>query len=231
LSLSRSALAICLLLIPLAWLDRRSISRRLVALVAVGLLVGLYAFASTTFGPLAARFSEPDKSQIGGVTLSVSGRERFWSATRQSWLVSPWIGRGAGSSEYLPARYLPAGAVYTHPHNDYLRILHDYGVVGAGLWVVAFVVLVRRTRRKWWAAVRSRSQYRAYHLQAVLGMTALSLAMITDNVVVYAYFMAPLGILVGASLGVVVNDGTALIRQEPQVRSVSRPRLAPRQVD
>ncbi|MDP9235081.1 MAG: O-antigen ligase family protein [Actinomycetota bacterium] len=202
LSLSRTALAICLLLVPLAWLDRRSIPRRMVVVLAIGLAVGLFVFAATSFGPLAERFAEPDKSKVGGVTLSVSGRDKFWSATWQSWLQSPWIGHGAGSAEFLPARYLPEGwgSSYSHPHNDYLRLLHDYGVVGAGLWVVAFVFLVRRTRQKWWAAARSGAESRTVHLQAVLSMTALALAMITDNVIVYAYLIAPLAILVGASL-------------------------------
>lgn len=203
LSLSRTAFAISLLLIPLAWLDRRSIPRRMAVLVAIGLAAGIFVFASTSFGPLGERFAEPDKSQVGGVTLSVSGRGKFWSATWQSWLESPWIGHGAGSSEYLPTKYLPQGtaaAGYTHPHNDYLRLLHDYGIVGAALWVVASTLLLRRTRQKWWAAVRNDSRDRTPHLQAVLGVTAFGLAMITDNVIVYAYVMAPLAMLVGASL-------------------------------
>ena len=38
-----------------------------------------------------------------------------------------------------------------HPHNDYLRQAHDYGVIGLGLWVWGMVALavrmVRNARR------------------------------------------------------------------------------------
>jgi len=229
LSLSRTALAICFLLVPLAWLDRRSIPRRVVVVLAIGLAVGLFAFAATSFGPLAERFAEADKSNVGGVTVSVSGRDKFWSATWQSWLESPWIGHGAGTAESLPANFLPQGweSSYSHPHNDYLRLLHDYGVIGAALWGVAFVLLVHRTRRKWWAAARSGAEGRTAHLQAVLGMTALALAMITDNVIVYAYLMAPLAILVGASLA---GDPEELAPFDPHITRFDRMVSAPKHV-
>jgi O-antigen ligase len=201
LSLSRTALVISVILIPLAWLDRRSVSRRVGVLIMVALTLGLFAFASTVVGPLRERFAEPDRVSIGRVTISVTGRGALWSAAWRSWLDSPWLGHGSGTSEYLPVIYLPEGSGYGQPHNDYLRILHDYGVVGAVLWLVGAVVLFRETKRAWRAAVSRGSSSVGVHLAAVLGMTALGLAMITDNVVIYIFFMAPLGIFVGLSLG------------------------------
>jgi O-antigen ligase len=217
LSLSRTALAIAVILIPLAWLDRRTVSRRVGVLLTMSLVLGLFAFASTVVKPLEERFSELDRVKIGGVTISVSGRGKFWTATWRSWEGSPWVGRGAGSSEYLPLQYLPPDSFYAHPHNDYLRILHDYGIVGAVLWLIGGSVLLRATRRAWRGAAIHGGSQRGVHLAAVLGMTALAFAMITDNVVVYIFFMAPLAMLVGFSLGRGSDDaastaGPALLR-------------------
>jgi O-antigen ligase len=202
LSLSRTALAIAVILVPLAWLDRHSVSRRVFVLLAICTVAGLFAFAATAAGPLGERFQEADKEDVGGVTLSVSGRGDFWSAAWRSWLESPWVGHGAGSSEYLPRKFIPDRDNYAHPHNDYLRLLHDYGIVGAGLWLIGGIALLRRTKRVWRAAVRTGSPYSGVHLAAVLGMVALALAMITDNAIIYVFFMAPLAMMVGLSLGV-----------------------------
>jgi O-antigen ligase len=211
-SLSRTALAICLLLAPLAWLDRRSISRRVGVALAVALSVGAFAFAAVFFGPLHSRFLEPNKAEVAGsFDLSVSGRAAFWGATWRSFLQDPWIGNGAGSSEIIVQRYLtPAQAEhYTHPHNDYLRLLHDYGVTGAGLWFIGYFVLLRRVRRAWVAAAATDDSAAAVHMTAFLAMVAIALSMITDNAIVYIYLMAPLGLIVGSSLGL----GAAMARK------------------
>jgi O-antigen ligase len=208
-SLSRTSLAICILLVPLAWLDRRSMPRRLGVALAIIITAGTFAYAATAFGPLHDRFSEPDKVQLGGrVDLSVSGRGAFWAATWASYLESPWIGHGAGSSERIVQRRLTdlQARNYTHPHNDYLRLLHDYGVIGAGLWLLGLLALFRRTRRAWIRAAASGKSTAAYHMTAFLALLAVALAMITDNMIVYVYTMAPLGLLVGTSLGLSARE-------------------------
>jgi O-antigen ligase len=231
LSLSRTALVISLILIPLAWLDRRSASRRIGVLIVFALTLGVFAFASTVVAPLRERFAEPDRVSVGGVTISVTGRDALWSATWRSWLDSPWLGHGAGTSEYLPLIYLPKDSDYGQPHNDYLRILHDYGVVGGALWLIGAVALFRTTKRAWREAVSLGSRSAGVHLWAILGMTALGLAMITDNVVIYVFFMAPLGIIVGLSLGLGSMDRSStrppMALQQPVAGLVDRrsPRL------
>jgi O-antigen ligase len=200
LSLSRTALAVCVILVPLAWLDRRSLSRRATVAAVFVVMLGLFLLAVLAVKPLRDRFAEPDRANIGGVSVSVSGRTDFWAATIRSWRQSPWIGNGPGTSEYLPAQYLPKSAKYSHPHDDYLRVLHDYGVVGAALWLWGAVSLYRRTKRDWRAAPRH-SQKAMAHGTAVLAMTGIALTMTTDNAIVYLFVMLPLSILVGASLG------------------------------
>jgi O-antigen ligase len=208
LSLSRTALAVCAILVPLAWLDRRSLSRRAAIVMMVGLTVGVFFFAVVAIKPLSERFHEPDRANIGGVSLSVSGRSAFWAATIRSWKQSPWIGNGPGSSEYLPAQYLPVGSAYSHPHNDYLRVLHDYGAIGAFLWLYGSVHLFREIKKRWRSA-DTRSDAATAHAAAVLGMTGIALTMLTDNAIVYVFVMLPLSILVGASL----SFGRATLRE------------------
>ena len=120
--------------------------------------------------------------------------EKTW----QSAVESPWIGKGAGSaSAYLADLY---DGDIAHPHNDYLRILHDYGVVGLVLFLYG---LARVGRLFWrnWAQPRELLQ-RRLSLAAALALTAIAMMMVTDNTLVYVFVMGPLGILLGTALGV-----------------------------
>jgi O-antigen ligase len=167
-------------------------------IIVIGLAVGLFYGAFTYITPLRERFTEGDVRTIGGsVSFNVTGRSTMWPITWHSYLESPWIGKGAGSS----AKELFERAGLSHPHNDYLRILHDFGLVGLLLWVLGFTILVRRIWRAWRDADDSRSRFAHVHLAALLGLAVVAIDMITSNPIVYIFIMGPLGVLVGSSLG------------------------------
>lgn len=198
-SLSRTAMVLGLFLFPLAQLRLNKLSGwlRLAAWGTLALVV-LYAGISY-FEPLRSRFFEGDTSlQVAGISINAEGRVNAWEAVLDSYRESPWLGKGAGSSEEVIKKLFPA---LGHPHNDYLRILHDYGLVGFVLWLVGYFGLLRVTWKAWIKAADSEGGYGRVHLAAFLALVAIGLAMLTDNVIVYIFVMAPLGVLVGASLG------------------------------
>ena len=200
LSLSRSSIVTALLLLPLSRIrSRPRISDWVRMILVIGLAVGLFYVAFTYFTPLRERFTEGDVRTVGGaVSINVSGRDTMWSLTWHSYLESPWIGKGAGSAG---KQVFEATGRLSHPHNDYLRILHDFGLVGLLLWVLGFTILVRRTWSAWRYADVSGSQVAHVHLAAFLSLAVLGLDMITANPIVYIFIMGPLGVLVGSSLG------------------------------
>jgi O-antigen ligase len=197
-TLSRGAFLAAVALIGLNGLlaPRANLGKRVVALV---LAVGLAAAALTYVRPLHDRFTEGDVQQVhGNVSVNVEGRFEIWDAVWASFLKSPAVGHGAGSSDDLTtARFEGAD----HPHNDYLRLLHDYGVPGLAFWLLAFAGLVRevmRVRRK--AAPFGRVA-EALPSSALLALAALALTMATDNPLIYVFMLAPVGVLVGAARG------------------------------
>lgn len=198
-SLSRLALIVAVLLFTLAQMRLGSVWGwvRIVLLIAV--TAGLVTLALTYVEPLRARFFEGDLSfRVGGIPINASGRAEFWEATLTSYVQSPWLGQGAGSSEEAITRLF--GEV-GHPHNDYLRILHDFGLIGLVLWVLAFGSLLGVTFKSWVGADRQGDPDAELYLAAFLALIVLAVTMITDNVIVYVFVMAPLGILVGTALG------------------------------
>jgi O-antigen ligase len=198
LSLSRLATGIGLLLWPLSRMNSGATMKawvRFAALVIASLAVFFAAFQTIT--PLRDRFLQGDVESVGGVSINVTGRDDVWPVVWRSAVTSPWIGQGAGSSEIGLVEH---GFRVNHPHNEYLRIFHDFGLVGILLWVWGFLVLVGRTFRAWRRADRTGDPDAFVHLAAWLGLVSLALGMITDNSLRYVHVLLPLGVTVGSSL-------------------------------
>ncbi len=207
-SLSRMAFAASTVVFALAFVSIRSPSA-----VARLLLTSLVLFAAvytTTehFQPFRERNVSGDVVSVGGqFSLNVSGRAGLWHTTWASFRSHPAFGQGAGSAERLITRTF--GTEIGHPHNEYLRLLHDYGIVGAALWFLGLGSLGISFWRRWAASSITALGGASLQLAALLSIVAMALAMITDNVIVYLFVMFPFGILVGAALGTRDDDASA----------------------
>jgi O-antigen ligase len=200
LSLSRMSLAVGLLvLLPLSFI-RSGKPRTWLRNLSIAVVLSVVVFASTIifFQPLRERFVEGDRETIAGVTVNMTGRLKIWRLTWESSLRSPWVGHGAGAADNLVAsKYAP---ILLHPHNEYLRILNDYGIVGLGLWLLGYVLLLSRV----WEGVRRTGaeggQVEPVHLAALLSLAAIGTA-VTSNQLIFLFVMGPTAIVVGTSLG------------------------------
>jgi O-antigen ligase len=198
-SYSRTATVAGLLLFPLAQISPRD--PRGWGRVGVWMgLIGLIAYLSFTYiEPVRSRFTEQgDNATVGGVRMNTSGRDRIWQSVSDSAAESPWFGKGPGSAGIAVQKVNAT----VHPHNDYLRLLHDFGKLGLGLWAVGYGGLFVQALQNWYWAEQSDRMTAHVHAAAVLAMAVVAFVMITDNVVVYLFAMAPLGILVGTSIGI-----------------------------
>jgi O-antigen ligase len=169
-----------------------SVPRYLVALP----LLGMMALYSTSF---EERFFSGDTSiHVGDVRINASGRLNIWPVIIESARESPILGKGLGSSQELIQAVMPVAG---HPHNDYLRIGHDLGLIGLSFLCVALVTWLGSLFSHWRRAIEFDPQGGQVQLAGVLGLLGLMLVMFTDNAIIYPFIMGPLGILVGAGLG------------------------------
>ncbi|MGW5463796.1 polysaccharide biosynthesis tyrosine autokinase [Streptomyces sp. NPDC003996] len=194
LSLSRTSASVCLLLsLGLVLRGRKSGEfRRAVVLSAV--IAGTAYLLVTQFQPLRDRFTQNDGRGFAGLEVGTSGRSSLWNLTWASIQDAPWLGHGVGSVQRTVG----------HPHNDYLRLWHDFGLLGLGLWLAAILVLTRGAYRRRRAA-RSDSDW-AIHQAALLALVGLSLNVLTSNLLVYLFVMMPVAVVIGTSLGRPGND-------------------------
>lgn len=138
---SIGGLLACLIMLATYGLLSENLSGR-VRVVTILLMVGtLTTFVASPLG--TARIAE-----FGGLTLTGQGAESNslewrigrWSEIMQFWLDSPIIGQGFGAST--------SGAMLNGypPHNEYVRILVELGLIGFCAVLVFLSVLWRRIR-------------------------------------------------------------------------------------
>lgn len=199
LSLSRSALAAEFVLLALARFDLRNFRGWLIAIGAIVVTLAVALSAVFFYAPLHHRFFHGDKATVAGISINVTGRDALWSANWGWFQNRPIIGHGAGASDRMTAGLPDHGA--GHPHNDYLRLLVDYGIAGFVLWMAAWLSLLRLTWRRWQAVRGMRVFDEHIHAAAFLVLIGIGLTMIVDNPFIELGRMGPLGILVGLSLG------------------------------
>jgi O-antigen ligase len=198
LSLSRSAFAAQLVLVALAWFDLRNFRGWLTAIGAGIVVLALAISAVFLYAPLHHRFFHGDTATVAGFSVNITGRDALWSANWGWFKERPLIGHGAGAADRLTETLPDRGA--GHHHNDYLRILVDYGIVGLVLWAMAYLALLRLTWRRWQAVRGTRLFAEHVHAAAFLVLTGIALTMIVDNPMIELARMAPLGVIVGMSL-------------------------------
>ncbi|MBI2372702.1 MAG: O-antigen ligase family protein [Deltaproteobacteria bacterium] len=109
----------------------------------VGLvLIGSLAFVGAT-NPLAQRFVE-----MGDKSLVAEDRLRYLGITFRAALEQPILGFGFGTFRAAAHPFLPAdiGGDLRHPHNEYVNLLFETGLVGCLIAVLSLGTWARRLR-------------------------------------------------------------------------------------
>lgn len=166
-------------------------------LVRVGVMGTLAFAAMTQYPPLRDRFLVNDGVSIGGVDIGTSGRDALWEVMIAEFeSASQLTGAGAGRSEYVISH---AFGYITQPHNDYLRLAVDFGLVGLCLWLAALLLFLFRAIGAFRDA-KTVDDMRL-HITAILALVFIFASSSLDNVIIYVFLMIPLGVIIGASFG------------------------------
>ena len=136
----------------------------------------MFYSGSGTFSEMS--FDNPD--------FATGGRSTLWPEFAQEIERKPWLGHGANASERF-ARVLAEGV--EHPHNDWLRLLYDYGYLGAALFALT---LLAQVFHAFLAGRGAQGLTKVFFVCAVSSFVVLSIFMLTDNIVLYAAFFGNL---------------------------------------
>lgn len=146
--------------------------------------------------------------------FETSGRSYIWGKMIDGISEAPWFGHGANVSEEYLSAIVPGLA---HPHNDWLRLLYDYGAFGAIIFAFTLIYQFLHLRER---AIRSLGNIRILLYAGLSSMLVFCLFMLTDNIILYAAFF---GNLQFAILGLAYG---AISYQTPEMRGRRRlPRI------
>ena len=145
LTFSRGALLACLVMLAgFLWHHRRLKTMLATAALALAALLAAPDALQERFGAglRAGALSDTSRAEHDELT---AGRVHGWTLLAPEVLDSPWIGRGLGSTQWSAA---VAAGLYraNHPHNIYLEVLMDLGLLGLAAMAWAWWHLLRRLR-------------------------------------------------------------------------------------
>jgi O-antigen ligase len=138
-----------------------------------------------------------------------AGRSTMWDKMIPEIEEMPLLGHGANASEPFVSR-LTGGL--THPHNDWLRLLFDYGYVGTALY--AFTILMQTLHALKFARQTKDTVQMLFYIGAS-SFLSFFLFMFTDNIILYAAFFGNLQFMI---LGLAY----ASLRVSPKVAATPR---------
>ncbi|GBE29884.1 O-Antigen ligase [bacterium BMS3Bbin04] len=128
------------------------------------------------------------------VTFDSSGRfTQLWPLTIGSALDHPWLGQGPGTARRVIGEAMTKQKTVTEypPHNEYLQVWHDFGLVGVSILLVFYVSI---TLQMWfrWKYYDDRGNYvQAYWAMAgFLSIFLITFSAITANTLHYPFVMA-----------------------------------------
>ena len=148
-----------------------------------------------SLGELLQLFQDPVRLYL---TINWSGREVFWAVLVLAWMASPWLGLGLGSSKAVLGFAFYFEEFGLVAHNEYIRLGHDTGYVGIGLFTMAMVAWVRVAVA---AGVSKDPRVQEITLPALAILMAWGVISITDNAFDYYTPLTQFaGFFVGASL-------------------------------
>jgi O-antigen ligase len=186
-ALTRMAIAAAGITIPFTFaslkIKKRLISLTIIAALGVTLFyterVQRKMFYSGTGTLQDVRLSNPD--------LFTTGRSRLWDLMIEEIKLKPVWGHGANASEEFVLSV--TFGTLTHPHNDWLRLLYDYGLVGASIFVICIVMQVVHLLKR---APKTLGESRVLLYAGASSFLPFVLLMFTDNIILYAAFFGNL---------------------------------------
>jgi O-antigen ligase len=146
--------------------------------------------------------------------FATSGRRTIWENMQIEIDKQPLFGHGANASEPFVAR-LTGGL--THPHNDWLRLLFDYGYSGTVIFGITMVLQVLHLIRK---GKQTSGETRILFFAGASSFIAFTLFMFTDNIILYAAFF---GNLQFTLLGLAYAAQATSLKEDLYVPSRKRP--------
>jgi O-antigen ligase len=183
LSLSRTAFLVAAMLNTIYFMRSRSgTSKNIFNRIPIALgILSFLGYLMLSISSLRDRFFAPgDRGEVFGISVNTNGRSQVWDFLIEGIQNHLVLGQGIGQSQIaVTSRFMSI----VQPHNDYLRLIYDFGLVGLTLWLFAIVrILIIMKSEKF--------------LSRTISVTSVILLLCfaaSDNPIVYPFFLVCFG--------------------------------------
>lgn len=189
-SLARMASLLALGLIVLRKVNPRRKWQIVVAEIAV-IIVAFYAITNIPILQQRFFFVEDWSIDEGLKGVHTAGRNIVWPVVYMYAIERPVMGWGLGTARQLVATLFVGKKDVTeyHPHNEYLQAFHDLGLLGVGLLVVSWGMLLIQFWRRWEQAANP--SMAKWNMAAAFAVSAVVISLLTDNTLHYPGVIVP----------------------------------------
>lgn len=131
---------------------------------------------------------------VGGLGINTSGRIHHWEIVWDSAVKTPLFGTGYS----IPIEMFNVHR-WGHPHNDYLRIFHKFGITGLFLFLVLIFGIFAGLSIRLPKPTHDLNDSFLINRTAFYSLIGLLVVMITDNPLAYPYIIMPAFFMIGAA--------------------------------
>jgi O-antigen ligase len=186
-ALTRTAITVAGMTIPLT-LASLKIKKRLIFLTIVAVLGVAFFYTERVQKKMFYSGTGTIKDLgFGNPDFFTAGRSRLWNLMMEEIREKPIWGHGANASEEFVLSV--TWGTLTHPHNDWLRLLYDYGFSGTSVFAFCLVIQVVHLLRR---AKKTFGESRVLLYAGASSFLPFVLLMFTDNIILYVAFFGNL---------------------------------------
>lgn len=184
-AVTRTAIVITGLTLPFTWGPMKLRMRFIVVIIII--ILGIALFYSPRLQKKSFRSGEGEMSDILSKDFSDNARYYMWKKFDEQIKKKLWFGYGAGAGETFVRQITNDQSGY--PHNDWRLTLYDYGIFGAGIYVLCILLAIGDAYKR---SKLSSDESRLVFLAGASAFIPFMLFMYTDNIMVYDSFFGNL---------------------------------------
>lgn len=189
-AVTRTAIAVNGLTLPLTFAPLSTLKRFIILCLIVIVGIGIFYSPRVQRKMFYSGSGTLEDVKWGNDDFATSGRSYMWSKMWERIDEQPLLGYGANASESFINK-LARGL--KHPHNDWLRLLFDFGYVGVVIFALSLLMQALHAYRMAKSTVGDISILFYAGASSILSFI---LFMFTDNILLYAAFFGNLQFMI-----------------------------------
>jgi O-antigen ligase len=185
-AVTRTAIAVNGLTLPLTFAPLAILKRLIILCLIVMVGIGIFYSPRVQKKMFYSGRGALEDVRLENEDFATTGRSYMWNKMWERIDEQPLLGHGANASESFISK-LTGGL--KHPHNDWMRLLFDFGYVGVVIFALS---LLMQTLHAYRMAKRTVGDISLLFYAGASSILSFILFMFTDNIILYAAFFGNL---------------------------------------